>query len=336
MALSARTTRIIAASALSVVLIGGAYALSGPVPFLSSKFANAQSTDELLKAYAAKDSDNDGLPDWQEVLYGTDPNNPHSVSATLTDSEAVAKGLVTPHTSDIAAAQQATTTVGATSADIPGKDPAPGSLTDQFGQEFFQAYIAASNGGQQLTADQQQALITQLMASYSQKASALLQSPYTSISVHVSQTATVSSYAGTIENIFRAHDVPAGTGTPIALMQAFLQNNDTGSQKKLALYAAAYAAMTTDLLQVAVPPALADQHLALVQAIDTLARSTKTAANYQQDPLAVLGSLSLYQPTAQNLTKAIQSIAQVIIATDGEPAPGTPGAMLVSIARSVQ
>ncbi|HEV7121448.1 MAG TPA: thrombospondin type 3 repeat-containing protein [Candidatus Paceibacterota bacterium] len=337
MALSARTTRIIASSALSVVLIAGAYVISGPVPFLSSKFANAQSTDELLKAYAAKDSDSDGLPDWQEVLYGTDPSNPHSVSPTLTDSEAVAQGLVTPHTSSIQAVTNASTSTGATSADIPGPNPAPGSLTDQFGQEFFQDYINASNGGQQLTADQQQALITQLMTSYSQKASTILISRYTSISVRTSPSTSELVYAASIEQVFRSDDVPAGNSAePIPLVQAFLENNDTSAQKKLVILGNSYANITKDLLQVPVPPELAAQHLALIQSFDTLAHATAAVNNYANDPLAVLGSLSLYVPTSRTIMATFQSMAQEIIANNGEPAAGTPGALIVQVARSAQ
>ncbi|MDB5237052.1 MAG: hypothetical protein JWL88_154 [Parcubacteria group bacterium] len=334
MALSARSVRIISASALSVVLIGGAYAISGPISFFGSKIANAQSTDELLKAYAAKDSDSDGLPDWQEALYGTDPNNPHSVSPTLTDAEAVAKGLVTPHTSSVALVPQATTT-GATSADIPGVNPAPGSLTDQFGQEFMQDYMAASNG-QQLTADQQQALITKLMASYSQKASVLLVSQYTMLSIHVSPTTSVTDYAASLEAIFRAHDVPADSSQPIPLMQAFLVNNDKSAAAKLGVLSNAYAGIASDLLKTPVPPALAAQHLALLQSFDTQAHATKAATNYDKDPLAVLGSLSLLQPTAQAIVANLKAISESIIAANGEPAPGAPGALIVSTARSAE
>ena len=313
------------------MLIIGAYLASGPISFLAGTYASADSTDDLLKAYAAKDSDSDGLPDWQEALYGTDPSNAHSVNATLTDAEAVAKGYVTPKTS---LAVPAATTTGATSADVPGFTPAPGSLTDQFGQEFMQEYIAASNG-QALTADQKQALVTNLMGVYSQKASKLLVSPYTAVSLHISANATITAYAAAVEQALRAHDVPADSSQPIPLMQAFLQNNDTSAQKKLGVLSASYAAITHDLLLVSVPPALSAQHLALVQSFDTLARATKAATNYTTDPLAVLGSLSLLQPTSQTIVDTFQSLAQAILIA-GEPQPGAPGEMIVHVARSAQ
>ena len=331
MAFSPRTVRIIAASALSVVFVAGAYAFSGPLTFLNGKIAGAQSTDDLLKAYAAKDTDSDGLPDWQEALYGTDPSNPHSVDATLTDSEAVNKGMVTPKTSASVPADQQPE-ARATAADVPGTDPAPGSLTDEFGKQFFQEYVAASNGGA-LTDDQKNALISKLLADYSQKASALLLSPYTSISVHVSKTVSATEYAGQVEQIFRAHDVPEDSASAPPLLEEFLANNDKEALKKLSVFGAAHEAIAKDLLQVSVPPSLAAQHLELIQSFDTLARATKAATNYEQDPLTVMGALPLYASTGKTMLHSLQGIAAGVIAEEGEPAPGTPGAIIVSLAR---
>jgi hypothetical protein len=335
MALSARSVRIISASALSVVLIGGAYAISGPIPVLTSKTANAQSTDELLKAYAAKDSDSDGLPDWQEALYGTDPNNAHSVNASLTDAEAVSKGLVTPKTSaQIPTVTQPISPTDA-AAEVPGPDPVAGSLTDQFGKEFIQEFMAASGNGQQLTADQQQALITKLMASYTEKAIPLLTSSYTSVSIHVSPSATVSTYVGSIEQVFRTNDVPKDASNPFTLVQAYFQNNDLTAQKKLLALSNAYASITRGLLAVQVPASLASQHLALVRSFDTLAHVTKAQVNYTSDPLAALGSVALVAPTWQTLIDTFQSIAKAVLA-NGEPGLNDPGALIVQTARAQQ
>jgi hypothetical protein len=152
----------------------------------------------------------------------------------------------------------------------------------------------------------------------------------------VSPTATVLGYAAAIEQVFRSDDVTSGSAEPVPLMQGFLQNNDTKAQAQLVVLGASYTKITKDLIQVPVPPALAAQHLALVQSFDTLARSTNAVNNYSKDPLAVLGSLSLYVPTSQTIVTTFQSLAQAIIASGGEPAPGTPGALIVSVARASQ
>src|SRR5262245_15469456 len=109
MPLSVRTTSIIASLLIAGGMMAAAFWLSGP-----ARTANALSTEEILAAYAVRDADADGLPDWQEALYGTDPANPHSIDASMTDAEAVAKGMVAPRFESEPAA--------AVSAEAPGVD----------------------------------------------------------------------------------------------------------------------------------------------------------------------------------------------------------------------
>ena len=66
MAFSKKTISILSSIALSVLLIIGAYGLSSLSSLIG--IADAGSTDALLKAYAEKDTDSDGLFDWQESL----------------------------------------------------------------------------------------------------------------------------------------------------------------------------------------------------------------------------------------------------------------------------
>ena len=122
----------------------------------------------------------------------------------------------------------------------------------------------------------------------------------------------------------------------IPLMQAYLQNNDTSVKKQIGDTSASYTAITKDLLQVPVPPTLAAQDLALIQSFDTLARATKAITNYQNDPLAVMGSLSLLQPTSQTVMSTLGLLAQSVIAANGEPGAQDPGALIVHIARTAE
>jgi hypothetical protein len=48
-----------------------------------------------------------------------------------------------------------------------------------------------------------------------------------------------------------------------------------------------------------------------------------------------MGALSAYQPSSNKVVDAFKSIAAVLIA-QGEPASGTPGAVIVNIARSAE
>ncbi len=333
MRISPRTTRIIAASGLALSFIGVSYVISGPSIFSKTNSANAESTQALLAAYATKDTDGDGLPDWQEALYGTDPNKAISNSYGIPDGEAAQKGLLTPTAlKDQLPTDQATTTL--TAEDLPGPSAAPGSITDEFSKEFLQEYFQESNG-QPMTADAQQTLMQNLLQNFSAKAAKSLVSSYTLVSVHTSTSVTTSSYAGQVESILMAHDVPAADSHPLPLMETLIEQNDESARPKLVAISSAYRSIATDLLGLSVPPALAAQHLALIQSFDSLAKSTSLVTKYEKDPLGTLGALSSFQDSSKSLADAINVLAMVIL-QGGEPAPGQPGSLLIAIARSAQ
>ncbi|MEO6536437.1 MAG: thrombospondin type 3 repeat-containing protein [Candidatus Paceibacterota bacterium] len=332
MSISARTTRIIAASGLALSFMGVSYIISGPTIF-GTNSASAESTQELLAAYAAKDTDNDGLPDWQETLYGTDPSKAISNSYGIPDGEAAQKGLLTPTgLKSQLPADQATTTI--TKADIPGPDAAPGSVTDEFSQQFLQKFFQAT-GGQQMTPEAQQALLTQLLGDFSTRAGKVLASSYSGVSVHTNPSIDILTYAASVEKIVRAHDVPAGNSQPLPLMEALIEKNDESARPKLIAISSAYRAIANDLMTVSVPPALVPQHVALVQAFDSLAKSTNVITVYEKDPLGTLGAFSTYQDSSALLATTLTKIATIIL-QGGEPANGTPGSLIVFLGRLSQ
>lgn len=334
--LSERTLRISAASVLALVMVSAAYLLSGP-NFLTSRAANAESTEALLQAYASKDTDGDGLPDWEEALYGTDPNKAVSNPFGIPDGQAAREGKLTPNAlaSQLPSADQGTTTAPLTDADFGGTPaPAPGSITEQFSREFLQKYVQASNGQPMDQATQQQ-LVTNLLASFTQKAVASFNSSYSAVSIHTDSSVSVSAYSAQVESIILANDVSSGDNQPLTLMEALIEKNDASARTKLATLAGSYGKISQQLLAVHVPPSLASQHLALVQGFDELHKSTAASASFEKDPLGTMGAISVLQPASNLVVSAFKGIATVILST-GEPAAGLPGSMIVNIARSTE
>ncbi len=181
----------------------------------------------------------------------------------------------------------------------------------------------------------QQALVQKLLGEFTTKASRLFNSPYTVVSLHTDRSLTISQYAASVEQILRAHDVPTDANQPLPLMEALVENNDTSARPKLKTLADSYGAITTDLLNAHVPPQLSDLHLQLIQGFDSLHRATVSVTSYETDPLGVMGAISTFQPAANEVVTALKGMATVIL-SGGEPADGTPGAMIVSVARSTE
>lgn len=77
---------IVAVAMLSIAI---AYKLSSPGPSVAvAQGGSGTATTTATMAAALVDSDGDGVPDWQEELYGSDPHDPASIPATTTPIEA--------------------------------------------------------------------------------------------------------------------------------------------------------------------------------------------------------------------------------------------------------
>lgn len=326
MTIPPKVLRIGGALVVALLFIGTAYVLSGP-SFLSARLVGAESTDELLKAYAEKDADNDGLPDWQEELYGTDPAKADTDGDGVTDGQAAARGLL--------ATQKILTDPRAVSSSIesiPGTTPAPGTMTEEFSRVFFESFMNTW-GGEPLSKEEQDALLTRLLAQFSSLAEKKLTSAYTNASVKGSIDVSATAYAGEVERIIRANDVAEGSHEPVLLAKAFVEDGDQNAKPKLATLARAYRGIADGLANTRVPLSLTDEHLALMRSFDTLAHATAAIADYDKDPLAVLGALKLLVPASASAMEAFVGIAAEV-GKSGTPAPGTPGALIMSIAAS--
>lgn len=334
MKISERTLRISAASFLALIMIGASYLLSGP-NFLTTHTASAESTEALLKAYATKDTDGDGLPDWEEALYGTDPNKAISNPFGIPDGEAAKEGKLTPNSlaSQLPNAEQGPTKL--TDADFGGTPaPAPGSITDQFSKQFLQQFIEASNG-QPLDANTQQQLVTNLLSTIGQEVSGTLSSNYSLVQVHTSTSVSLSQYAASVESAFENND-SSDSENPYNLMLTAVQSTDPKEQAQaeadLAKVSTAIAGMAAQLRSSSVPVAQASSHVQLVQSLEVLSRATATMANYQKDPLATMGALSAYTSATQSYGAALNQLATAILA-QGEPGQNDPGYLIVALAR---
>lgn len=328
MAISARKLRIGGATAAAALLVAGGYVLPG-LSMPKTQAVNAELTDELLATYVAKDADQDGLPDWQESLYGTDPNVADTDRDGIADGEAVRRGLLTP---TALASQLPDEPAG--EEDIPGEAPASGSFTDQFARAFFEAYLETSNG-QPLTEEAQRELVERLITDFKAKSTQSLFSSYTRVSIRTSTAVSNDAYAASVERVLKSNEVREGEGDPLALMQAFVEKDDASAREKLLVLGNAYKAISQELLAISVPPVFADEHLALVRSFDSLGRATLIVTDYKTDPLGTLGALAIYQPSFAGITDALSGIATELL-TAGEPAHGAPGSYIIGAVRYSQ
>ena len=322
---STRTMFIGGSSLLSLMLIGTVYALSGPLPFNISR-AGAESTHDLLVAYASKDNDSDGLPDWQEALYGTDPNNARSVNPSLSDADAVAQGLVQPKF-----ATATTTAIDGNS--IPGIDAGPTTLTDQFSRQLFGQYLK-NRGATQPTPAEIATFVQQGAAQL--KKSQVRQVAFNQGQVRVSGTGpdALLVYAADGEKVLSATKIDVSK-TGLEFFSDVVNKNDVSALKKLRGYGTGYAEIARSLMKITVPKERAASHLALANSLMHMSSSVLDWAEINNDPLRAMLGLAQYQDDSVVLGRALKDMHTIFASEHVAPSLGTTGSGFYAMSASV-
>lgn len=325
--------RIFAASLFSIVLICGAYVLARGIG--SPRLAEASTETELLKAIATRDTDNDGLPDWEESLYGTDPRIADTKNLGMTDGAAVKKGLIVPIA--VAASPAASTT--APSAPILGAPPAAseGSLTDAFARSFFTLYVSAkqANGGADLTADEISALADQAIAVLASNVSAAPDYK-TKADFKVSGTGPTAllEYAASAESVMKVFAPNLPKSELIYLQDAL--NGDATAFTHIETLADAYQNVAKGLAVLPVPQELVDTHLKLVNAMKRISGAARDFARVNSDPMLTMLALKQYPQAVVDLAGAFQAIDTTYKSQHVTIEEGQPGAFFVGVYAKVQ
>lgn len=328
--------RILAATFFSVVLIAGAYVLARTVE--SPSVAQASEETALLKAIASKDSDNDGLPDWEEALYGTSPTDSDTLKLGMTDGEAVAKGLIVPKAiSDLVVATSSPDGSRIVDPSLPPV-PAAGTLTAAFAQSFFTFFMTAkqNNGGGDLSESQMNDVANQALNSIS--SIARIAPDYKSaqdLTVSGSGADALKAFAIDAEAVMLRNKANATT-TELNYLKSALMNNDDTAYAHIASIAKAYRDSAVGLAVLPVPAELSSDDLEL---INTLMRMSQLATDFtraQADPLAAMLALQQYPQAVQSLGTVFTHIGQ-IYANAGISLPAkAPGASFVNVISNVK
>lgn len=319
--------RIFSAVMIALVAVIGAYMLARGIG--QPRGASASAESELLAHIAAKDTDGDGLRDWEEALYGTDPRVSDTRKLGMTDSEAVAKGLIVPLAPTSLAVGSSTTLALDPSMPV----PAEGTLTRAVAANLYKVYAEAVSQSQSgtLTKTQIQAMTDSVVDNLN--ASIAPAANYKSrgdITVSGGGPQAMKDYAAAAEAVLHANRTTARK-TDIAYLSSALNDGDTAALAQIASLAAMFKSAAAGLAVLPVPVELVDQHLGLVNALARLGALNEDFTRTDTDPVAALMALKQYPIAAQQFATAFASITNVYRAKGVVLAPGEPGAGLVNL-----
>ncbi|OGG67667.1 hypothetical protein A3H77_00235 [Candidatus Kaiserbacteria bacterium RIFCSPLOWO2_02_FULL_56_11] len=296
--------RILAALLLAGGLVAGAYLTA--VSTAHPPLAAASTETELLEAIATKDSDGDGLPDWEEYLYGTDSNKIDTRGLGLPDGEAVARGLIVPEVVvDLpppSGSQSAVSDLGVPS-------PAPGSLTAAFARNFFALYLSAKQQkGGALSEEDTAAIAKQAV---SQLSGSIATTPefktMNDLAVAGTGPEALRAFAALAEAVLTAHTIDAAQ-SELLYLGDIIHEGDASAIPHLLAIAEGYRKIAAGLSVLPVPQELAGSVLAFVNAMARIGTIASDFARVEGDPLSTMLALSQYPETVLALGNALIEI----------------------------
>ena len=319
--------RVLAATLFSAVLIAGVYVLGRGIE--SPPVAQASTESALLQAIATKDSDVDGLPDWEEALYGTSPSTADTFHLGMTDGEAVTRGLIVP---------KAIADISVSGSDAsPSDAPSEGTITAAFAQTFFTLYLAAkqASGGADLSENEMNNVANQALQSLG---TALAAAPdfksAEDLTIHGAGTEALTEFAVRAEAVLLRKTSNA-TKSEILYLKDAVEKNDTEALPYISSIAKAYRESAIGLTALSVPSELAGDDLALINALMRISRIADDFTKVNDDPLATILALQQYPQAVLALGNAFIHIG-TIYQTAGISLPAdAPGAAFVNLMQNI-
>jgi hypothetical protein len=265
----------------------------GKSSFLNSKNNKDLTTQNLtINELLQKDSDGDGVMDWEEGLWGTDPYK----TKTFED---------TPDKEYIKAKRDALKTPDATgiSTDL--------TETDKFAQQFFASLAALKQSGQL-----NDAAIKNIATSLGESiADPTLINAYTMQNIEITTTdneTTQEKYYLEAGNLFEKYK-EKGIGSELEITGTLVASgSNTENENRLAYIANAYQEYAQKMLAISVPESLSSYHLKIINSSNNIGIAIRSMQKIANDPVTGLSGVSQYQKYSEELIAAVGSIETIL------------------------
>jgi len=290
-------------SIITLIIIGILFFLISSLISKKSHFSatndsKIQASKLTINDLLQKDSDGDGIPDWEEALWGTDPNNKATFNG-VADADYIQKK------------KDALKIANGNTGDQNG-----GNLTetDKFAQEFFASLTAMKQNGQ-VDASTIKNVSTALGQ---QIADPTMTDKYTNQDAKIAESDGVDAqktYYTTIEKLFETY-TKNGIGDEVEIMSILANSDATGDKTKysdqLTQIANAYQDYATQMIGVSVPQSLVTYHIAITNSANNTGIAVMNMTKVTNDPVVGLSGLSQYQKYSDNLVSAVGNLKTIL------------------------
>jgi hypothetical protein len=250
-----------------------------------------QSIEDLI----GKDTDVDGIPDWEEALWGTNPNKKMTFNNTPDATYIANKKKALNIEESVSANEQNLTE------------------TEKFAREFFASYSAMKSSGQ---------VDNNAINSFSNSLGQNIVNPdlvdrYGVIDVKIGSSddsVSKQKYYQDVQTLFKSYQAN-GLGNELDIISSGLASNsasgttnDIDQNNKLSAIGKAYQNFAQKIMGMNIPQSLAEYHLRIANSANNTGISVLNMTKITNDPIVGLSGLSQYQKYSDDLVKAVTDL----------------------------
>lgn len=310
-----------------IIIIAG-FLIFTPAKKQKTAKQELQINKPVISQEVAKDSDNDGLPNWEEALWGTDPANPDTDKDGTSDGVEIKEGrnplLAGNGKTDKIVSPQSE------KADATQILKLPSTLTEALGQEFFSEYMRLkqeSNG--ELSEYDKTELVNSMMSglnNFQNKISDYLKSDIKIASLDDEKT--IKEYGNNLALIIKKYFDPLPE-TEMTIFAKALKESEGGSKESnltnLEPIANAYRNTAKEIVALPTPASFADSHLKLANYFNNIAKEINELQDFSKDPAQTMLAFKQYQADAKEAYLILLSLNayfadKKVVFESGEPA----------------
>lgn len=244
-----------------------------------------------------RDTDGDGIPDWEENLWGTDPTKKETTPG-IPDSTAVNKLKISQELS------------------LEGDDALVGdenlTETDKFSRELFSTIASLSQTG---TIDEEAA--EKITASLAEKIKNPVQKKTYVLSdikiIQDNSITAVKKYNDTLDNIIEKKYPIKGNVLEILTRFIVDENNvDASVLAELNPIIEQRNKITEAIVQTEVPETLSILHLGFINALQKYSETLQALTLFESDPIVTLGAISQFEETVSLMESAVNKLKEAV------------------------
>jgi hypothetical protein len=277
----------------------------------------AQKTSDIFPAETQKDTDNDGLKDWEEALWRTNPEITDTDGDTTIDGKEVEMG----RDPKIAGAcpERAGRVEGCTDRLLNPEEVSknktsdePSTFTAKIAQEFGKNYFAGKGlvGGESLSAFAQQSLADSITLGIEQGVAAY-QDVFKKEDLKISKFLSPKIYLDNFGNAFSKNfgDI---SNSELDIIGIVISGEQFENVKLFDPLILAYKNIVLFLQKETVPESYADLHVEVLNIMQNTLFAVRSMKNIEEDPAKAIVGIRLYQKETERTQEYLKNLKKQI------------------------